>query len=114
MCIGAVQPKRVLRTGGKDARPLEAEVGIFSCKENGKGRAAEARTQGYPRRGRASLLGALTVLYKYKLFLVFVISVSSVLELFGYGAGKYQSVVGLVLAFLGFLGGPPPPLGGHT
>ena len=59
-----VQPKRVFRTGGKDARPLEAEVGIFLerlASENGKGRAAEARTQGYPRGRRASLLGALTV-----------------------------------------------------
>ena len=33
----------------------------FLGKENGKGRAAEARTQGYPRGRRASLLGALTV-----------------------------------------------------
>ena len=62
----------MVRMRGKDARPLEVEAGTFWAAgdqnpeglaiENGEGRAAEARTQGYHKESRPSLLWISAVL----------------------------------------------------
>ena len=64
--------RSIIRARGKDARPLDTEVGGFGAagdqnpeglaSEKGEGRAAEARTQGHPKESRPSLLWILTVL----------------------------------------------------
>ena len=59
----ATRPGKPLPPTGGTIVLLARAPDLWICvgKENGKGRTAEARTQGYPRGRRASLLGALTV-----------------------------------------------------